>query len=381
MEKLYKRTATGAVQIWWQEINGDSWRTHSGQEYGAIVVSGWHKCEPKNEGKKNATTAHEQAIAEVESNYTKRLRLGYFKNVEDIDNPILFKPMLASPYEKVMGKLKFTNQIYSQPKLDGIRCVATEAGLFTRNGKEILSAPHVHEELLKLKIFNKFDVIDGELYNHQLRDNFDEIISLARKLKPSPQDLIDSKENIQFHVYDAITSTDNGAVFSTRFASLLKFFHLNWDDAPQPPLEGIIRIVPTDSSLQKQTDLDSVYESYLKEGYEGQIIRLNGPYENKRSKYLIKRKEFIDGEYTIVDIQEGVGNRNGMAGRVIFQWDNERTCGAGIKGSHDYARDLLANKKDFIGGDCTIKMFKQLTPDGMPRFPVCTAVYKGKRDL
>lgn len=54
---LYKRTSTGAVQVWYQEVIGDSWRTVSDQFGSLKVVSGWHKCEPKNTGKKNAQMA------------------------------------------------------------------------------------------------------------------------------------------------------------------------------------------------------------------------------------------------------------------------------------------------------------------------------------
>lgn len=49
--KLYKRTSTGATQVWWQEIENDKYRTHSGQDGGAIVVSEWTTAKPKNEGK------------------------------------------------------------------------------------------------------------------------------------------------------------------------------------------------------------------------------------------------------------------------------------------------------------------------------------------
>ena len=37
-------------------------------------------------------------------------------------------------------------------------------------------------------------------------------------------------------------------------------------------------------------------------------------YENKRTKQLLKRKEFQDAEFKIVEIVEGIGNRAGMAG-------------------------------------------------------------------
>ena len=56
-------------------------------------------------------------------------------------------------------------------------------------------------------------------------------------------------------------------------------------------------------------ELDEYYDTYMEFGYEGQIVRVNGPYENKRSKLLLKRKDFSDAEYLVIDINEGDGNR------------------------------------------------------------------------
>ena len=48
-------------------------------------------------------------------------------------------------------------------------------------------------------------ILDGELYNHRLRDNFNKIVSLVRKQTPNKSELIESKELIQFHWYDIVS--------------------------------------------------------------------------------------------------------------------------------------------------------------------------------
>ena len=47
-------------------------------------------------------------------------------------------------------KDKVKYPIYSQPKLDGIRCIVKKDGMWSRNGKKIISAPHIHESLKPL---------------------------------------------------------------------------------------------------------------------------------------------------------------------------------------------------------------------------------------
>ena len=55
---------------------------------------------------------------------------------------------------------------------------------FTRNGKQIDSIPHILESLKDFFKKNPYAILDGELYNHDLRDNFNKITSLVRKQTP-----------------------------------------------------------------------------------------------------------------------------------------------------------------------------------------------------
>jgi DNA ligase-1 len=95
---------------------------------------------------------------------------------------------------------------------------------------------------------------------------------------------------------------------------------------------------------------------------------LNKPYEQKRSKYLLKRKEFDDTEFEIIDIFEGEGNRANMAGYATIKLDDGRTCKSNIKGNQEWLKELLDNAKTVKGKMATVRHFKR-TPDGIPRFP------------
>ena len=120
---------------------------------------------------------------------------------------------------------------------------------------------------------------------------------------------------------------------------------------------------------KSQTELDEMYSVWTELGYEGQMVRVDGPYENKRSKGLLKRKEFMDSEYLVIDIHEGLGNRTGTAKNLICKDEKSgKTFHSNIKGTFEYLTEILENKDNYIGKYATIKYF-ELTPDGIPRFP------------
>jgi DNA ligase-1 len=366
MKTLYKRTSTGAVQEWHMEVLGDRYRTHSGQLGGAIVTSGWVIAQPTNVGRSNERTAYVQAKYEADNAYIKKLAQGGYKeDVNDIDTSEFFKPMLAKNYDDV----KFDFPVYTQPKLDGIRCIATADGLWSRQGKPILAVPHIWEALKGAFEYNPDLILDGELYADKLSQDFNKIISLVRKAKPSPEELAESAAVIEYHVYDLPSST---GTFRQRSGELraLVFRHLH-----RP-------IVFVETSVARdQSELDGFNAKFIQEGYEGQMIRVGeSKYENKRSKGLLKRKEFKDAEYEIVSINEGLGNRSGMAGYVTYELGDGRTFGSGLRGSHEFCKQLLIDRDKYVGGQGTVRYFA-LTPEGIPRFPVTTALYEGARNL
>ena len=136
LQTIYKQTKTGATQEWTIEVVGNKYRTHSGQVGGAITTNEWTVVYGKNVGKANGTTNEEQALKEAEAKRTKKLESGYFENIKHIGKKQYFEPMLAGKWEDRKDKIEYP--IYSQPKLDGIRCIVTIDGMFSRNGKPII---------------------------------------------------------------------------------------------------------------------------------------------------------------------------------------------------------------------------------------------------
>jgi ATP-dependent DNA ligase len=140
---LFKQGGRGQTQEWVILANdlGDGTAeyivTH-GQVGGAMQTTSTKVAVGKNIGKKNETTAFEQACLEAESKWKKQQDKGYCESLTDLSDAKLYLPMLAKSFKDYGHKIKFP--CYVQPKLDGIRCIAhkTQAGqiqLLSRKGK------------------------------------------------------------------------------------------------------------------------------------------------------------------------------------------------------------------------------------------------------
>lgn len=352
LNKLYSRTSTGAVQTWRIEILSNKYRTHYGQIDGTIQTTEWTTCKGKNTGRSNATTDAEQAIKEAQAIWDKKKASGYFESVDDIDTELFTEPMLAKKYEDYKNKLKYP--IFSQPKLDGIRCIVKSTGMWSRNGKPIVSAPHILKSLSKF--FKKYPsaILDGELYSHDLHDNFNRIVQLTKRIKPTKEELKESADIIEYWVYDWISDK--------KYSERLEDIRVHIPDCAE------IFAVPTDE-IKDEIELDKLYQDYIQAGYEGQIIRLDGKYEFKRSSFLLKRKEWQDSEFIIKDIIEGEGNLTGMAGKITFDNHLGIECESSIKGTRDYIKYIFEHKADYIGKKATIKYFNLTPIEEKPRFP------------
>jgi len=356
LETIYKRTETGKTQEWTIEVKGNKYRTISGQTDGKKVISEWTEVYGKNVGRANETTDKEQAIKEAEAKRKLKLERGYFETISDIDDTQYFKPMLAKDWNDEKHKVKFP--IYSQPKLDGIRCIVKKDGMWTRNGKPILSAPHIYESLKPLFDENPDLIFDGELYADKFANDFNKIVSLVKKTKPTDSDLKESKKNIQYWIYDLPNEDDT---FEIRSQSLYDLF-MEWSCFTKHCIN-----VDTDV-CKSEKEVMEFYEQYVDAGFEGQMLRLDGKYENKRSKNLMKHKSFVDEEYIIKDIVEGEGNRTGTAGYFVFETEDGKTFKSNVKGTWEETEEMLKSRKKLIGKSATVKYFN-LTPDGIPRFP------------
>jgi ATP-dependent DNA ligase len=187
---------------------------------------------------------------------------------------------------------------------------------------------------------------------------------MVRKTKPKPEDFVKSKELVQYHVYDTFVITEPDMPFRKR--ELLRYEASN----------EFVKIVPT-MQVENLRGINSLYEGYLEHGYEGQMVRVDTKYENKRSKVLLKRKEFITAEFEVIEMLEGQGNWQGAVKHFVLPLNAEKNFQAGVRGDMLTLRNLLEDgqKPEWV----TLRYFTP-TPDGVPRFPVVIDWGFGKRE-
>jgi len=270
----------------------------------------------------------------------------------------MIKPMLAHKVND--QKIDFTEPVFIQPKLDGVRCIFTKDGAYSRTGKQFHNLQHLE---LRLKGFFKLnpDVqLDGELYNHALRDDFEQIISLVRKQKPTDEDRLNARKLIQYHVYDYIVPFIG---YEARLEWLMSNKVLWWGNVIIP--------VETHRVYKYEEAANMHYDGFLKQGYEGSILRLNGAYEQKRSYNLQKFKDFSDDEATIVGYEAGKGKRTGTLGKFFMMDDNgiEFGCPPGKGFSYKDLALILDNVHDYVGKRATFTYFER-TKAGNYRHPM-----------
>ena len=372
LPELYKRDSNGKIRTWQIQVgysndNHAGTRTVSGLKDGKSVTSEWNLSEAKNVGKVNSTNSYTQAQAEAQATWDKRVEKEYFTDISKIDSYDQFDPMLARDYTKTkISEITSDEPVYSQPKLDGIRCIANTNGLFTRSGKPITSCPHIWEAMKPIVEEYPHITFDGELYNHELKEDFNTIVSLVRKTKLTEEAFIESERLVQYHIYDLYNDHERDMSFCLRTAFLLSAIESN---------NQYLKIVPTVQCNNKD-QLDEEYSSYMTDGFEGQMVRYDLKYENKRSKSLLKRKEFITEEFKVLSVVEGMGNWTGYVKRFRIEMPDGTEVGAGVRGTQAQLKELFESGET---PDWATLRYFGLTPDGVPRFPVVIDYGKGER--
>lgn len=356
---LYHKAKAGDLRQWRVWAKGDTVFTEYGQVGGKLQISE-KKCAAKNVGRSNESTPNEQAIFEATSLHKYKLDRKYSRTPEEASEELRL-PMLAHKIEDKKKHVVYPAHI--QPKLDGVRCLAWwENGnilLSSRSGKPY-EIPTVKKQLAKW--LPREMALDGELYVHGMKCQ--EITSLVKKWKPESEMLI-------YNVYDVPVAEDRDNMdWSERFKCLT-------NDVRESDNVSVVDTV----AVFNEREMRSNYGRFLKDGYEGGILRLsNGLYLwGYRSTELLKIKDFLDGEFEVVGAKEGRGK---MAGGVIWECRNDlnaNTFECTMKCTMEERRDFYCRRSEYIGRSLTVRYFDR-TDDQIPRFPV-GILFRDEKDL
>jgi ATP-dependent DNA ligase len=271
----------------------------------------------------------------------------------------MIKPMLAHKFDP--ARVVWDDYVYMQPKLDGVRCLFTKDGAFSRTGKQFMNIKHIEKDLDHVFDALPWLVLDGELYNHNLRDNFEKIISLVRKQKPTEEDKYEARVWTQYHVYD-YTGIDYKSGDGVRYRN--RMHNLNVSDIYTPSIRHVeSKIVATPAMCKV------IHQEFLDKGYEGSILRMNSTYQQKRTYSLMKLKDFHEAEAKIINYAEGKGKRKGTIGKFIAVDSHGMEFGMPVMDNFKYLRKNFGKMKKWVGRIATFKYFEK-TRRGSYRHPL-----------
>ena len=267
------------------------------------------------------------------------------------------KAMLAHKFDD--KRVDWSQPVYIQPKLDGVRCLFTKDGAYSRAGNKFMNLAHIELALIPFFQQQPDIVLDGELYNHELRNDFEKIISLVRKQKPTADDRLEAQKLVQFHCYDYF----DGVIYDSYKTRMQQLVTSDIYDAQ-------IKYVPA-KLVDSYNYARDIHATFLSEGYEGSIIRLDGLYKHGRSYDLMKFKDFSDAEATIIGYEEGKGKRTNTVGKFLMIDDEgvEFGCPPGKGYNYNDLSNMLLNISDYIGQRATFTYF-QRTKAGSYRHPL-----------
>jgi ATP-dependent DNA ligase len=263
-----------------------------------------------------------------------------------------YAPMLA---HNCPTNISFNNYLFIQPKLDGIRCISRkidgEVQLFSRKGLPIASVPHINRSLNKL--MEDGEIFDGELYQHG--KDFNES---SGKLRAKDHDTSD----IDYWVYDfpRIRGLTEKAPYEQRAA----------DVRMEQMVRGTNIVITPTFRVNDFTEIKKYHDQAVEDGFEGAILRNpRMPYESKRSKNLLKYKEFQDSEFAIIGFTEGKGSLENAIGSFTCATPESKVFYAKLKAPVKELQRLYQNPKEFLNRHLTVK-YQGMSKDGIPRFPV-----------
>lgn len=381
---LYARTSTGAVQQWTIEVEAGTYKTIYGQKDGQLVTTDPTVCLGKNIGKANETSSEQQALKEAKAIFKKKLKEGYKEDINKIDEENFFQPMLAKKFIDYQDKVEYP--LIVEDKLNGIRCVISAKGAFSRTGEQFHCLDHILEELSPLFIKQPTLILDGELFNYTLKNKLNAITSLVsvnRKISDvTDADRERAKEIVQFHVYDGFNIIDQehdlfvsqSSALVNRKTCLTHIIHKH---------NLVYTIFHPFDYVDSYDQIVELMRKVREENREGLVLKNPiAPYECKRSKNMLKLKVFESDEFEVIEFLEGTGNWAGKVKKVVCRLNVPATNGktsfeSNIRGSMEELADLWINKNQHENKGKRVSVdFQEYSEYGIPLIPYCDAMFR-----
>lgn len=360
---LQSETRTGKAKFWQGHVvqDGENWYTQTSywqtKNDGSSSTVQWsevYEVKPKNVGRSNETSAEQQAHLELESAVKGQRDKGYAEEGEEPE--VLPLPMLAHKFSDRGHKVIWP--AYVQPKLNGQRMLFNGKVGWSRGGKEIIPEciAHIKNEIGPLP---EGVILDGELIlpgNPLLQKTMTAIKKFRPELSPT----------LLYWVYDIV---EPSLPFSKRLEKLSGL--LPKGGSVIDLLSYNVLLVDTET-VESPAQVLQWHQQFVAHGYEGSMVRFDGDgYDiGHRNNQLQKVKDFVDGEFEVLDIVEGGGRFKGAAIFVCRATESETfTCVP--EGDMEYRRSLFRDRKEILSSTRYLTVrYQELSKDKVPIFPV-----------
>lgn len=402
---LYQLNAKKKLYEWSIEIKHTG--TDNNMKVYIIIKNGMYGGKMVNREKlidvsKGGKTFLEQAIQDASRSYiNKRDKQGYTANIEDLKSGdlksgdlksgdlksgdlkppsisnLMIRPMLAYKFDfKDLNKKKqpITFPCYLQRKLDGLRCMS-----HIDNGNVLMESRQGVPFNIFTSIRNELNIIlenhnniylDGEMYTDEIPF---QTLSGVIRLKEIPKEdhKLEQIEMIQYNIYDCIILDNLEMPYKERLGFLQKIFK----NLSKKKFKHI-KLLETEI-INTPEEIKEKHDQYVSDGFEGIMLRNpNAPYKiGKRSKDLLKYKEFMEDEFKVIGFTEGTGDDKGT---IIWECEtkDKQSFSVRPRGTKEERRELFKTGDKYLGKNLTIIYFG-LTTSGIPRFPVGKDIREG----
>lgn len=344
LETLYKTAKSGAVQVMDIEAHVPSPECYTvtwGQKDGKMQTK-VTTCKPKNIGKSNETTATEQALVEAKAYWEKKCKANYSTNESA---PVIVNlPMKVHTYEKQYKKIEFP--CFESPKLNGVNAtykwIDDGLVLLSRGGENYPLIDQHLEDIQKIMEDLEVNELNGEIYIHGLP--LQDITSAVKKYN-------EHTSKLEFHIFDI-------PAYKSEYTRRL--------DAMRSIAETeFVKVVPAGTAFNHE-ELDTLHDDYVKEGYEGLMVR-NGKglyVHNTRSYDVQKLKKAQDAEFKVV------GHNIDKNGHAVFICEaGDKTFKVKLKGTAEERLAMAAKAESYYNQWLKIE-FEMYSKDNIPLKPV-----------
>jgi len=296
-----------------------------------------------------------------------------------------FSVALADKYEPKLVDWK--DGWYVSRKIDGARCIAIvdengDASFFSRTGKTFDTLDVVAGGIKALGVTNV--VFDGELCLVDDEGNED-FQGIMKQLKKKGHTI----PNPSYKIFDMISHDE----FYSKKGEKNKPYSIRYNN-----LQVVMRnnacaclsVLP-----QERINDDDHFQEWIitanDYSWEGLMLRADEPYKGKRSKDLLKFKNFHDDEYEVVDVEfgpfryvkDGSECEETMLSCVMIKHkDNIVRVGSGF--SIDQRQEFYCNPCKILGKQITVQYFEETkNQDGgiSLRFPTFKILHGSARTV